>query len=101
MCVCLCVYFLPIYSGRQACWTCQPVTQEEGHTGFLVHFPPAVIALMFLVRRIRPFLSLVDLIVESCALTIFNRSLLSGETSYSYRDSNPRPNVSEGFEVTN
>ena len=36
------------------------VTQEEGHTGFLIHLPSAVLALVFLARRIRPFLSLVD-----------------------------------------
>ena len=35
------------------------VTQEEGHTGFL-HLPSAVFALIFLARRIQPFLSLVD-----------------------------------------
>ena len=31
-------------------------TQEEGHTRFL-HFPSAVLALIFLARRIQPFLS--------------------------------------------
>ena len=36
------------------------VTQEEGHTGFLTHLPSAVRALIFLARRIQPFLSLVD-----------------------------------------
>ena len=36
------------------------VTQEEGHTGFLVHLLSAVRALIFLARRIQPFLSLVD-----------------------------------------
>ena len=36
------------------------VTQEEGHTGFLIHLPSAVLALIFLARRIQPFLSLVD-----------------------------------------
>ena len=36
------------------------VTQEEGHTGFLVHLLSAVRALIFLVRRIQPLLSLVD-----------------------------------------
>ena len=36
------------------------VTQEEGHTGFLIHLPSAVRALIFLARRIQPFLSLVD-----------------------------------------
>ena len=44
------------------------VTQEEGHTGFLIHLPSAVLALFFLARRIQPFLSLVDSEVEFCVL---------------------------------
>ena len=35
------------------------VTQEEGHAGFL-HLPSAVLALIFLARRIQLSLSLVD-----------------------------------------
>ena len=51
------------------------VTQEEGHTGFLIHLLSAVHALIFLARRIQPFLSLVDREVEFCVLTNdFNRS---------------------------
>ena len=46
------------------------VTQEEGHTGFLIHLLSAVHALIFLARRIQPFLSLVDREVEFCVLTI-------------------------------
>ena len=45
------------------------VTQEEGHTGFLIHLPSAVRALIFVARRIQPVLSLVDREVEFCALT--------------------------------
>ena len=45
------------------------VTQEEGHTGFLIHLPSAVRALIFVARRIQPFLSLVDRKVEFCVLT--------------------------------
>ena len=45
------------------------VTQEEGHIGFL-HFPSAVLGLIFLTRRIKPFLSLVGGKVEFCVLTI-------------------------------
>ena len=45
-------------------------TQEEGHTGLLIHLPSAVCALTFLARRIQPFLSLVDRRVELCVLTI-------------------------------
>ena len=44
------------------------VTQGEGHTGFL-HLPSAVLALIFLARKIQPFLSLVDREVEYCVLT--------------------------------
>ena len=46
------------------------VTQEEGHTGFLIHLLSAGRALIFLARRIQPFLSLVDCEVEFCVLTI-------------------------------
>ena len=41
--------------------------QEEGHTGFFIHLS-AVRALIFLARRIQPFLSLVDREVEFCVL---------------------------------
>ena len=44
------------------------VTQEEDHTGFL-HLPSAVLTLIFLARRIQPFLSLVYREVEFCVLT--------------------------------
>ena len=36
------------------------VTQEQGHTGFLIHLPSAAHAFIFLARRIQPSLSLVD-----------------------------------------
>ena len=39
-------------------------TQEEGHTEFFIHLPYAVLALMFLARRVQSFLSLVDREVE-------------------------------------
>ena len=42
------------------------VTQEEGHTGFL-HLPSAVLALVFIARRIRP--SLPSLTVKSNVCT--------------------------------
>ena len=61
---CVCVCFFPIHPGHQVRWTYQPgVTQEEGHTGFLIHLS-AMRALIFLARRIQPFLSLVDREVE-------------------------------------
>ena len=39
------------------------VTQEEGHTRFL-HLPSAVLAFIFIARRVQPSLSLVDREVE-------------------------------------
>ena len=44
------------------------VTQEGGRTGFL-QLPSTVPALIFLARRFRPFLSLVDREVEFCVFT--------------------------------
>ena len=68
MCVCVCVF------SSHSFWTSMDVpagvTQEEGHTGFLIHLLSAVHALIFLARRIQPFLSLVDREVEFCVLTI-------------------------------
>ena len=51
------------------------VTQEEGHTGFFIHLLSAVRALIFLARRIQPFLSLVDREVEflcTCDLIVLH-----------------------------
>ena len=45
------------------------VAQGESHTRFL-HLPSGVLALIFLARRIQPFLSLVAREVEFCILTI-------------------------------
>ena len=41
----MCVWHVDVSAG---------VTQEEGHTGFL-HLPSAVLAFIFLARRIQPF----------------------------------------------
>ena len=46
------------------------VTQEEGNTRFSIHLLSTVLAFIFLARRIRPFLTLVDREVELCVLTI-------------------------------
>ena len=43
---------------------------SRGHTEFFIHLRSAVRALIFLARRIQPFLSLVDHEVEFCVLTI-------------------------------
>ena len=63
---CVCVYAFSSHSF----WTSSSldvpagVTEEEGHTGFFIHLPSAVRALIFLARRIQPFISLVDREVE-------------------------------------
>ena len=68
--VCVCVF------SSHSLWTSNSldvpagVTQEEGHTGFLIQLISAVRALIFLARRIQPFLSLVDRDVEFYVLTI-------------------------------
>ena len=68
--VCVCVF------SSHSFWTSSSLdvpagdTQEEGHTRFLIHLLSAVRALIFLARRIQPFLSLVDCEVEFCVLTI-------------------------------
>ena len=54
------------------------VTQEECHTGILIHLLSAVRAFIFLARRIQPFLSLVDREVEFLCTNDFNRSLTVG-----------------------
>ena len=68
-----CVCVVCVFSSHSF-WTSMDVpagvTQEEGNTGFSIHFLSAVLALIFLARRIQPFLSLVDREVEFCVLTI-------------------------------
>ena len=68
VCVCVCVVF-PFILDVRLVDVPVGVTQEEGHTGFLIHLPSAVLALIFLATRIQPSLSLVDREVEVCVLT--------------------------------
>ena len=68
--VCVCVFSSHSFWTSSSLDVPAGVTQEEGHTGFLIHLLSAVRALIFLARRIRPFLSLVDREVEFCVLTI-------------------------------
>ena len=62
---CVCVVCVCVFSSHSF-WTSSAldvpagVTQEESHTGFLIHLLSAVRALIFLARRILPFFSLVD-----------------------------------------
>ena len=59
-CVCVCVFSSHLIWASGLLDAPAGVAQEEGHTGFLVHLSPAVLALVFLARRIQPFLSLFD-----------------------------------------
>ena len=58
--VCVCVFSSHPFWTSSSLDVPAGVTQEEGHTGFLIHLPSAVRALIFVARRIQPFLSLVD-----------------------------------------
>ena len=68
--MCVCVFSSHSFWTSSSLDVPAGVTQEEGHTGFLIHLLSAVRALIFLARRIQPFLSLVDCEVEFCVLTI-------------------------------
>ena len=69
--MCVCVFSSHSFWTSSSLDVPAGVTQEEGHTGFLIHLLSAVRALIFLARRIQPsFLSLVDREVEFCVLTI-------------------------------
>ena len=67
--VCVCVFSSHPFWTSSSLDVPAGVTQEEGHTGFLIHLPSAVRALIFVARRIQPFLSLVDREVEFCVQT--------------------------------
>ena len=58
VCVCVCVFF-PFILDASSLDVPAGVTQEENHTGFLVHLLSAVRPFIFFARRIQPFLSLV------------------------------------------
>ena len=69
--VCVCVFSSHSFWTSSSLDVPAGVTQEEGHTGFFIHLPSAVRALIFFARRIQPSLfSLVDREVEFCVLTI-------------------------------
>ena len=70
VCVCVCVFSSHSFWTSSSLDVPAGVTQEEGHTGFLIHLLSAVRALIFLARRIQPLFSLVDRKVELCVLTI-------------------------------
>ena len=68
--LCVCVFSSHSFWTSSSLDVPAGVTQKEGHTGFLIHLLSAVRALIFLARRIQPFLSLVDREVDFCVLTI-------------------------------
>ena len=65
--MCVCVFSSHSFWTSSSLDVPAGVTQEEGHTGFLIHLLSAVHALIFLARRIQPILSLVDREVEFCS----------------------------------
>ena len=67
VCVCVCIV-IPFILDVRLVDVPAGVTQEERQTGF-VHLSSAVFALIFLAKRIQPFLSLFDREVEFCVLT--------------------------------
>ena len=68
--VCVCVFSSHLFWTSSSLDVPAGVTQEEGHTGFFIHLPSAVRALVFLAKRSQPFIPLVDREVEFCVLTI-------------------------------
>ena len=62
--VCVCVFSSYSFWTSSSLDVPAGVTQEKSHTGFFIHLLSAVRALIFLARRIQPFLSLVDREVE-------------------------------------
>ena len=72
MCVCVCVV-IPFILDVRLVGAPDGVTQEEGHTGFL-NLPSAMLALIFIARRIWPSFSLVDREVEVCVPTNYSFS---------------------------
>ena len=67
--MCVCVFFPSILDITFVGRTSRGHTGGRSHRIFLIHLPFAVRALIFVARRIQPFLSLVDREVEFCVLT--------------------------------
>ena len=109
--MCVCVFF---FRSSHLFWTSSSldapagVTQEEANAGLFSSTFFLQCMSLFLAIRIQPFLPLVDREVEVGVLTIKSFSscwalfcFVFVKKNYCYRDSNSRPNVSEGYEVTN
>ena len=71
--MCVCLFSSHLFRVSSSLDVPAGVTQEEGHTGFLIPLLSAVRALIFLAIRIQPFLSLGDREVE-LVYQRFNRS---------------------------
>ena len=86
LCVYVCV--IPFILDDRLVGAPAGVIREEGHPGFL-HLPSAVLALIFIARRIQSSFSLVDREVAFCVLT--NKSLsISWAWKISVRVTAPR-----------
>ena len=96
--VTLCVVIPFIVDVRLLVDVSSGVTQEEGHTRFL-HLPFAVLALIFLARKIQPLLlSLVDREVEYCVCVCF-LPIHSG-LQLTYQPGSHRKKVTQDFPST-
>ena len=94
MCVCVCVFSSHPFWTSSSLDVPAGVTQEEGHTGFLIHLPSAVRALIFVARRIQPFLSLVDReVVCVCFLPIHS----GHQVRWTYQPGSHRRKVTQDF----
>ena len=69
--VCVCVFSSHLFWTSGLLDVPAGATQEEGHRGLLTHLPSAVPALIFLAKRICPFLFLVDREVDFCCTNGF------------------------------
>ena len=58
--MCVCAFFQFILDVRLVDVPAVVTQEEGGHTGFLIHLPSAVLALIFFARRIQLFLSFFD-----------------------------------------
>ena len=104
--VCVCVFFFPfILDVKFVGCTSRGHTGETSNRIFLIHLPSAVMSLFF--RGKDSAIPFPRREVELCVLTIKSFSscwaffFFVVRKNSCYRDPNSRPNVSEGYEVTN
>ena len=77
------------------------VTQEEGHTGFLIHLLSAVRAFTFLARRIQPSLSHELIVLHLLGMIFFFFFVRKNRSSCDSTEIRTHVPTSEGFKVTN